>query len=166
MFRKDLERYVKTSGRIDWSEPSIIVIFLYRIGQIVKRIRIKPLRLLIQLFHLPFFIFFTLLTGIHIPRSCRIGPGLRIYHFGCIILNSDTIIGKNCTIRQGVTIGNRKEDHDVPEIGDYVDIGAGAKILGKIKIGNNVKIGANAVVITDVPDNCVVVGIPARIINK
>ncbi|MNG29745.1 Serine acetyltransferase [compost metagenome] len=76
------------------------------------------------------------------------------------------MIGENCVIRQGVTIGNRKSGDDVPTIGDNVDIGAGAVIIGKIKIGDNVKIGANAVVLKDVPDNCTAVGNPARHIKS
>jgi serine O-acetyltransferase len=109
---------------------------------------------------------FTIITGIQIPRGCKIGPGLRIYHFGCLVLNPLTVIGKNCTLRHGVTIGNRNEIDDVPVLGDNVDIGAGAKVLGRIKIGNNVSIGANAVVITDVPDDHIAVGVPARVILK
>ena len=85
---------------------------------------------------------------------------------GCIIINSYSVIGDNCTIRHEVTIGNRNSDRDCPIIGNNCNIGAGAKILGAIKIGNNVDIGANAVVITDVPDNCIAVGVPARIIKK
>lgn len=72
-------------------------------------------------------------------------------------------MGKNCVIRQGVTIGTKNEDHDVPIIGNNVEFGAGCKVLGKIKIGNNVIIGANAVVLCDVPDNSIAVGIPAKI---
>lgn len=69
-------------------------------------------------------------------------------------------------MRHQVTIGNRKNDHDVPVIGDNVDIGAGAKLLGAITIGNNVHIGANTVVLKDVPDNSVAVGVSARIITR
>jgi len=81
-------------------------------------------------------------------------------------LNPDTVIGKNCTLRHNVTIGNRLNDHDVPIIGDNVDIGVGAVIMGAIKIGNNVSIGANAVVLCDVPDNHIAVGVPAKIYPK
>ena len=105
----------------------------------------------------------TLLTGINLPVSAKIGPGFRIWHFGCIVLHPQVEIGKNCDIRHGVTIGNQKMYSDVPIIGDNVNIGVGATILGKIKIGNNVTIGANAVVLHDVPDNYTAVGIPARI---
>lgn len=66
-------------------------------------------------------------------------------------------------IFQGVTIGLKKNLGEYPTIGDNVQIGAGAKILGKITIGDNVRIGANAVVLTDVPSNCIAVGIPAKI---
>ena len=75
-------------------------------------------------------------------------------------------MGENCILRQGVTIGTKNEDHDVPVIGNHVEFGAGAKVLGKIRIGNNVTIGANAVVLCDVPDNSIAVGIPAKIYPK
>ena len=100
------------------------------------------------------------------PRRCQIGGGLVIFHFGAIALNPLVLIGENCTLRQGVTIGNRRTNSDVPTIGNNVDIGAGAVIIGDIQIGNNVSIGANAVVLTDVPDNAIAVGNPARIILK
>ena len=162
---KDISRY-KIDNKIDWSEPSIIVIIIYRWGKSIQKIKFKPLKFIFKICHLPFFVFFTLLTGIHLPRNCEIEPGFRIFHFGCIILNPLAKIGTNCTMRHGVTIGNRQEIDDVPVLGDNVDIGAGAKILGKIKIGNNVSIGANAVVLCDVPDNHIAVGVPARIIPK
>jgi serine O-acetyltransferase len=162
----DLKRYRNKNGTLILSEPSLYIIALYRCGHSIRKIKFSPLRWLFSILHLPFYIFFSIITGIHIPRGCKIGPGLRIFHYGCIVLNPDTIIGSNCTLRHDVTIGNRKDDHDVPVIGDNADIGAGAKILGAIKIGNNVKIGANAVVLTDLPDNSVAVGIPARVITK
>ncbi len=160
--KADMNRY-RRNNRIDWSEPSIPVVVLYRFGRYAQTRRFKPLRWVLKILHLPLFIFFTLLTGIHLPRSCQIGPGLRIYHFGCIVLNPLTKIGRNCTLRQGVTIGNRQTDEDVPVLGDDVNIGAGAKILGQIRIGNHVSIGANAVVLTDVPDHHIAVGVPARV---
>jgi serine O-acetyltransferase len=92
-----------------------------------------------------------------------IGGGLYIAHpNGCVIHAKK--IGRNCSIISNVTIGMRNR-WEFPTIGDNVFIGSGARILGGIKVGNNVRIGANAVVIHDVPDNCTVVGIPARIIS-
>lgn len=108
--------------------------------------------------------FWTVITGADIPINCKgIGGGLLMPHPNGIVIHPDAQIGSNCLIFQQVTIGEGSIP-GVPSIGGHVDIGAGAKILGGIKIGNHVKIGANAVVITDVPDYCVAVGIPARVI--
>ena len=99
-----------------------------------------------------------------ISPECKIGDNIHFMHLDGICIGSGVEIGNNCTIYQQVTIGKEKEQF--PTIGDNVTIYAGAKILGGIKIGNNAVIGANAVVLKDVPDNCVAVGIPARIIKK
>jgi serine O-acetyltransferase len=106
--------------------------------------------------------------GIDIPFSTDIGPGFYIGHFSCIFVNERFVIGRNCNISQGVTIGtsNRGERAGNPVIGDNVYIGPGAKIIGAIRIGNNVAIGANSVVTRDVPDDAVVVGVPARVISN
>lgn len=120
----------------------------------------------LQYFLPPPYYLLSVLIGINIPRKSVIGKGLRIHHYGCIVINNKSIIGEKCTLRHEVTIGNRRSSDDCPIIGDNCDIGVGAKILGKIVIGNNVTIGANAVVITDIPDNSLAVGIPARIIKK
>ena len=95
-----------------------------------------------------------------------IGEGAKFAHngLGCVI-NEDVIIGQNCNIGAGVTIGGRSGNPVVPKIGDNVLIGANACILGSICIGNNVQIGAGAVVVHDVPDNAVVVGNPGKIIK-
>lgn len=101
--------------------------------------------------------------GLEITPGSDIAGGLYIAHpIGCVL--SPKRIGKNCTIIHSVTIGMRNE-WAFPEIGDNVFIGAGARILGGIRIGNNAVIGANAVVIHDVPDGATVVGIPARIVK-
>ena len=99
-----------------------------------------------------------------ISPECKIGDNIHFMHLDGITIGSGVEIGNNCTIYQQVTIGKEKEQF--PTIGNNVTIYAGAKILGGIKIGNNAVIGANAVVLKDVPDNCVAVGIPARIIKK
>ncbi|MBR5984358.1 MAG: serine acetyltransferase [Bacteroidales bacterium] len=106
-------------------------------------------------------------SGIQIPDTTQIGKGFYIGHFGCIVISAQTIIGNNVNISQGITIGrtNRGEKQGVPTIGNDVYIGPGAKIIGKINIGDNITIGANAVVTSDVPDNACVAGIPAKIIS-
>ncbi len=98
-----------------------------------------------------------------LDNSCNIGGGLFIQHGFSTIIMAD--LGSNCWINQQVTIGH-KDRSGRPQIGDNVRITAGAKVLGNISIGNNVVIGANAVVVKNVPDNSVVVGIPAYIIEK
>ena len=105
--------------------------------------------------------------GISIPASTRIGSGFYIGHFGGIVVNEASTIGRNCNISQGVTLGqaNRGERRGAPTIGDNVYIGPGAKIVGRVHVGSNVAIGANAVVSRDVPDNAVVGGIPAEVIS-
>ena len=109
--------------------------------------------------------YWCVVCGADIPLNSNLGGGLMIPHPNGIVIHPDAVIGVNCLIFQQVTIGAGSIP-GYPKIGGHVDIGAGAKVLGGITIGNNVKIGANSVVITDVPDNCTVVGIPARIVNQ
>ena len=104
------------------------------------------------------------LTGVSFTKAAEIGPGLRIYHFGNIFIHSEVKIGANCTLRQGVTIGNRVEGGPVPVVEDDVEFGAYAQVLGGIRIGRGAKIGALSVVLCDVPPGATAVGIPARII--
>lgn len=125
-----------------------------------------PLKFLLNLVIVPLYAFFSIFMGVSIPRGAQIGSGLRIYHFGGIVINPIAIIGKNFSIHQGVTIGVKNSYFDQVIIGDNCTLGAGAKVLGNIKIGNNVTVGANAVVMCDVPDNSIAVGIPCRIIPK
>jgi serine O-acetyltransferase len=108
------------------------------------------------------------LTGIEIHPGAQIGRGLFIDHGMGVVIGETTIIGNNVTLYQGVTLGGTGKERGKrhPTIGDNVVIGAGAKVLGNIKIGNNVQIGANAVVIKDVPDNSTVVGVPGRIVKR
>lgn len=95
----------------------------------------------------------------------KIGDNFKIFHPYGIIINRNSIIGKNVKIRHQVTIGNKGYGKS-PVIGDNVDIGAGAKIIGDIVIGDNCIIGANAVVTKSFPKNSIIVGIPAKNINK
>ncbi len=107
--------------------------------------------------------FWSAVTGTDIPLNCRIGGGLLIPHPNGIVIHPDAEIGPNCLIFQQVTIGYGGPREGLPKIGGQVDIGAGAKILGGLTIGNHARIGANAVVLHDVPEHGVAVGIPARV---
>ena len=106
------------------------------------------------------WIFMKLIVGARIPLETRIGGGIRMPHGIGIVIHGKCVIGNNLTIFQQATIGaieGKGTDEKPPILGDNVYIGAGAKILGNIKIGNNVKIGANAVVTKDVPDGATVI---------
>ncbi|MFQ5750684.1 MAG: serine O-acetyltransferase [bacterium] len=102
-------------------------------------------------------------TGISIPVECEIGKGLRIHHFGGIVLHPNTRIGDNCTLYHQVTIGDKGGFGGAAEIGDNVLIGVGAKIIGEITIGDNCKIGANSVVAKSIPPDSIVFGNPCMI---
>ena len=104
-------------------------------------------------------------TGISLPAEASIGKGLRIHHFGGIIFHSHAVLGENCTVYHGVTIGDKGGWGEPPRIGNNVLIGAGAKVLGDISIGDHVAIGANAVVLSSVPANSIAAGIPARVVG-
>lgn len=102
-----------------------------------------------------------------IPASCEIGEGTTFGYKGIgVVLHSRAKIGRNCMIAQGVTIGGRSGHYDVPVIGDGCYIGAGAKILGPITLGDNVTVGANAVLLKDAPSNTVWGGVPAKCLKQ
>lgn len=107
------------------------------------------------------------ITGIEIHPGAKIGRKLFIDHGMGIVIGETTTIGDDCTIYHNSTLGGTGKDKDKrhPDLGNNVLIGAGAKVLGPIKIGTNVKIGANSVVLTDIPDNSTVVGIPGKIVK-
>jgi serine O-acetyltransferase len=102
-----------------------------------------------------------------IPGTCDIGRNTYCSHRGIgVVIHKNSKIGANCVIGPSVVLGGRHSDSPGgPIVGDGVYIGTGAKLIGPINIGNNVKIGANAVVTKDVPDNCTVVGIPAKVVK-
>ena len=106
-------------------------------------------------------------TGIEIHPGAQIGEGFFIDHGTGVINGETTIIGDNCTLYQGVTLGGTGKEHGKrhPTLGNNVMVGAGAKVLGSCKIGNNVKIGAGSVVLTEVPDGSTVVGVPGRVVR-
>lgn len=101
-----------------------------------------------------------------IPFSTEIGKDTIIGYQGLgIVIHPRSKIGEKCIISQGVTIGGTSKKRNVPLVGNNVYIGAGAKIIGDIKIGDNVVIGANSVVVKDIPSNCMVAGVPAKILK-
>ncbi len=106
-------------------------------------------------------------TGIDIHPGAQIGEGFFIDHGTGVVIGETAVIGKNVTLYQGVTLGGTGKDTGKrhPTLGDGVTVGAGAKVLGPINIGNHVKVGAGSIVLKDVPDQCTVVGNPGRIVR-
>ncbi|MBQ8140734.1 MAG: serine O-acetyltransferase [Clostridia bacterium] len=107
-------------------------------------------------------------TGIEIHPGAKIGKGLVIDHGMGVVIGETAEIGDNCTLYQGVTLGGTGKDVGKrhPTLGNGVLVGAGAKILGPLKIGDNSKIAANAVVLSEIPDNATAVGIPAKVVKR
>jgi len=148
----------------DWSAQGFWALMVYRFGR--WRYGVKPV-LFRKLFSLIYKVLFKLaqiVTGVELPCEVLIGRNFVIDHFGGIVISGYAKFGDNCRIRNGVVVGLRRVDEPcAPSIGNNVDIGAGAKVLGNITIGDNVVIGANAVVLSNVPANSIAVGVPAVI---
>jgi serine O-acetyltransferase len=133
-------------------------IALYRVGNWLHRHRIPILPKLLH--YLTFLVF-----NSAIPPSCQIGKGSRFAYGGIgVVLHAKCQIGNHTLIGQNITIGGTFGS-DVPTVGHNVFIGPGVRILGGIRVGNNVVLGANAVVLKDVPDNCIAAGVPARVLR-
>lgn len=159
--RADWQHYQSFSCQGFW------VMLVYRLGRWRYRIASRWLRLPFSVLYKVLHVTVQVLTGIDLPCEVVLGRGFIIEHFGGIIISGDTVFGDDVVIRNGVTIGLRHRGvRGAPVIGNRVDIGTGAKILGPITIGDDVAIGANAVVICDVPANSIAVGIPARILPR
>lgn len=107
-------------------------------------------------------------TGIEIHPGAKIGKGLFIDHGNGVIIGETTIIGDNCTLYQGVTLGGTGKEHGKrhPTLGNNVMVSAGAKVLGSFTIGDNSKIGSGSVVLNEVPPNSTVVGVPGRVVRR
>jgi len=162
----DLKR-VDTSGKINIvsffryliTNHSFKVCFYFRVTQFLSERSM-------WLFY-PFLFLFKRIQiryGIQLPYQTIIGKGLQFSHYNSIVINSNAIIGDFLTIFQGCTIGSVR-GKGAPIIGNNCVFFAGSKIIGNVSIGNNVIVAANAVVVKDVPDNAVVAGVPAKILN-
>ncbi|BAZ43133.1 serine O-acetyltransferase [Chondrocystis sp. NIES-4102] len=152
----------------DWTKPGFRAVAVHRFG--VWRMNIKP-----KLLRASFSLFYRILYrkvrntyGIELPYSVKLGRRVIFEHQNGIVIHGDCLIGDDCIIRQGVTLGNRYLERplDAPRLGKKVNVGAGAKIFGSVNIGDRAQIGANAVVLCDVPPDSTAVGIPAKIIVR
>ena len=160
LIREDFARH----GR-DWTRPGFRAMAVYRLGVWRMRVRFKPARVLLTILYRQLFYRVRNRYGIEVPFTAQLGRGVVIEHQHGIVVHGSVVMGNRCYLRQGVTIGNKTLDrpYDVATLGHDVTIGAGAKILGKVPIGDGAQIGANAVVVKDVPSGTIAVGIPAKI---
>lgn len=148
----------------NWHAQGFWALLVYRFGRWRYGVHPAPLRKFFSLLYHVLYKVVQVITGIELPCEVPVGKGLVIDHFGGVIVSGYAHIGTNCRLRTGVVIGlSRVEEKVAPVIGNNVDIGAGAKVLGAITVGNNVLVGANAVVLQNVPDDSIAVGVPAVI---
>jgi serine O-acetyltransferase len=148
----------------NWATQGFWALVVYRFGRWRYTIESPIVRKPFSLLYRFLYKFIQVITGIELPCEVTIGHNFVIDHFGGIVISGYATFGDNCRIRNGVVVGlKRASEPCAPRIGNNVDIGAGAKILGPITIGDNVVIGANAVVTIDVPANSIAVGVPAVI---
>ena len=158
LYSSDIERYRIVEGRDHG---------IHRLFHFAFRKRQESNSLLLRALFTVIVRLSLLFSASYIPRFCC-GEGLCFPHLYGIVISYHSRIGSNVTIYQGVTIGQDRVNHpnNAPVIGDNVIIGAGAKIIGPVNIGNNVRIGANCVVVTDIPDNATAVMSKPRIIIR
>jgi serine O-acetyltransferase len=145
-------------------EFGTLAVIVYRFGRWTYALKIPVLRQLMIGIYLVVSTLCMALTGIHLQRESEIGPGLVIHNFSCIFVLAKRI-GHSCTLNQGVTVGSIRGT-GWPTLGNNVYLGAGAKVMGGVTVGDNVVISANSFVAADVPHNCTVMGVPARIISR
>ena len=145
-----------------WGAQGFWALVVYRFGRWRQGVRPALLRKLLSAVYYVLYKLVQIVTGIELPCEAQLGRNFVIDHSGGIVISGYARFGDNCRIRNGVVVGlSRVDEPCAPVIGNNVDIGAGAKLLGAITIGDNVLIGANAVVVRDVPADSVAVGVPA-----
>lgn len=147
----------------DWSRAGLHALAVHRFG--VARRSVEPflLRAPLSATYRALHRLVRNVYGIELPDTARIGRRVVFEHQHGIVVHGNSVIGDDCILRQGVTLGMRSMEspHDAPVLGRGVNVGAGAKVLGPVRIGDGASIGANAVVLTDVPPGALAVGVPA-----
>lgn len=152
----------------DFTRPGFLALAVYRFGNYRMHLKRGPVRAGLTAVYRALYLYIRNHCGVEVPFSAKIGRRVVIEHQGGIVIHGCTVIGDECILRQGVTLGNRHMDapYDAPVLGRRVNVGAGAKVLGAIQIGDHANIGANSVVLQDVPAGGTAVGVPARLLGK
>lgn len=160
-FNLDLPRYGSSFTKAFLFKPGYRFMVLYRYCNSYSSK--SPIGFLIRIWYRNIQVKY----GFQIPHTCKIGIGLFMGHYGNIIINQKSIIGDNCNIAQGVTIGNinKGSKKGSPTIGNEVWIGANSVLVGKITVGNNVLIAPLSYINFDVPDNAIIIGNPGKVVS-
>ncbi|MCY7392160.1 MAG: serine acetyltransferase [Leptolyngbyaceae cyanobacterium CAN_BIN12] len=150
----------------DWTKPGFRAVAVLRFGVWRMTISFKLLRFPFNILHTACYRRVRNNYGIDLPYTVQLGRRVVIEHQGAIVIHGYCTIGDDSIIRQGVTLGNRYLDRplEAPKLGCRVNVGAGAKILGNVNIGDDANVGANAVVLSDIPAGKTAIGIPAKIL--
>lgn len=151
----------------DWTKPGFRAVAAHRFGVWRMLVQPKMLRAPLSVLYRAIYRKVRNGYGIDLPYTVQLGRRVVIEHQSAIVIHGHCCIGDDCIVRQGVTLGNRYLDHplEAPTLGNRVNVGAGAKILGSVNLGDDVNIGANAVVLIDIPAGQTAVGIPARVLK-
>lgn len=152
----------------DWTKPGWRAVAVHRFGVWRMSVRFKLLRAPLTVLYRMLYRKVRNTYGIELPYTVNLGRRVIIEHQGDIVIHGYCTIGDDSIIRQGVTMGLRylNQPFDAPKLGARVNVGAGAKLFGKITIGDDVNIGANAVVLSDIPAGATAVGVPAKVIDR
>ncbi len=152
----------------DWTRPGFQAIAVYRLGVWRMKVSPRPLRMPLSFAYRAMFVAVRNFYGIELPYTAQIGRRVIFEHQHGIVVHGNTVIGDDCIVRHGVTFGIRRMDSldDAPVLGRGVNVGAGAKIIGHISVGDGAAIGANAVVLHDVPAGALVIGAPAKVVER
>ncbi|HEY6879187.1 MAG TPA: serine O-acetyltransferase [Polyangiales bacterium] len=163
LIREDFEAH----GR-DATRPGFQAVAVYRFG--VWRMQVEPklLRAPLSVLYRALYRTVRNVYGIELPYSAKVGRRVIFEHQHGIVVHGQTVIGDDCIIRQGVTLGIRSMDRltEAPVLGRGVNVGAGAKIIGAVHVGDGAAIGANAVVLKDVPAGALAIGVPAQLTQR
>lgn len=155
---------LRTYDRDLW-QPGLWALVAHRIGRRAMALKPGPVRAALTFVYEALFTIVDVAWGIHLRRTVRVGRRVRIWHFGCMLLNAREI-GNDVHIRHGTTLGplRRSSSEHLPVIQDRVDMGSGVAVLGAVVVGHDAIVGANSVIMKDVPPHATMLGVPARMV--